>query len=174
VIRLKNNQRGFTLIEVLVVVAITGLLAGGISALVFQVLAGNAQTSAQMTAVKDVEKAIHSITLDVQTAQNVSVNATSTNGFPLNLTWVEWDNTANSVTYSLKDGQLQRRLMVVSLVPPATTTTTTVVVRNINVDETNCNLTAQGALMVNVTSSIGGLRPASETRSFMVISRAAP
>jgi prepilin-type N-terminal cleavage/methylation domain-containing protein len=171
-IQLKNSQRGITLVELLVGLVIAGVLIGGISSAVFQVLAANAQTSAQMTAIKDVEKAVNSITRDVLMAQNV--NATATNGFPLTLKWVEWDNTASNVTYTLQDGQLQRSLTVVSIVPPATTTTTTVVVRNINAAETNCNLTAQGALNVKITASSGGLRPASETRSFMVIPKAAP
>ena len=121
-----------------------------------------------MTAVKEVENAVHRIIRDTQMAQ--SVNATAPNGFPLTLTWVAWNNTSNNVTYSVQNGQLQRNYSLNGGQP-----TKTAVVPHINPDPalTSCNFTS-GVLAFKITATIGGSRPASETRSFEVIPRAIP
>ena len=106
---INKRQRGLTLIELLVALAITGAIAGGISLSIFQTLDYNARGNARMTAVKQVENAIHYIIRDVQMSQLVEPEAfPDDDGFPLILTWVEWDNTVNVITYSIVDNELLR------------------------------------------------------------------
>jgi prepilin-type N-terminal cleavage/methylation domain-containing protein len=106
---INKRQRGFTLIELLVALAISGAIAGGISLSIFQTLDYNARGNARMTAVKQVENAIHYIIRDVQMSQVVEPEALpDADGFPLVLTWVEWDNTENVITYSIVGDELRR------------------------------------------------------------------
>ncbi len=167
--QMNKNQRGLTLIEVLIVIAITGIIIGGITTAIFQVFDVNARSTAHMTAVKEVEKAVHLITRDAQMAQSVNATAPS-GGFPLTLTWVEWNNTSNNVTYSVQDGQLQRSYSVNDGQP-----STTVVIPHLNPDSqmTNCQFSS-GVFAFKITAATGGSSPASETRSFKVVPRSAP
>ena len=95
------SQRGFTLIEILIALAITGLLATGIAALIAQTFNINASSSSRMTALKQIEVAVDRIRVDVQMAQEIAGSAESDPEVFLYLTWKEWDNTSHEVAYSL-------------------------------------------------------------------------
>jgi len=102
-----KNQRGFTLVELLVAIAITGLITGGITMTIFQVFAGNARTSNHMTAVRQVQNAGYWISHDAQMARGVVITGVS--GFPLTLTWTEYvSGDEHQVVYTLVGDQLQR------------------------------------------------------------------
>ena len=86
---INKDQRGFTLIEVIVAVAITGLITGGITMTIFQVFAGNARTSNHMTAVRQVQNAGYWISHDAQMAQSVIPG--DGGEAVLTLAWVGWE-----------------------------------------------------------------------------------
>ena len=100
---ISKKQRGFTLFELLIALAITGAITGGITVSIFQTLNYNARSNARMVAVKQVENVIHYINRDAKMAQIIEpAVAPDPDGFPLVLTWVEWDDNAqNVVTYSI-------------------------------------------------------------------------
>jgi prepilin-type N-terminal cleavage/methylation domain-containing protein len=102
---MNKRQRGFTLIELIIAVAITGAITSGITMSIFQTFNYNARSNARMVAIKQVEEAIHYISRDVQMAQIIEPEPDpDPDGFPLVLTWVEWEtNSQNVVTYSLDD-----------------------------------------------------------------------
>jgi prepilin-type N-terminal cleavage/methylation domain-containing protein len=101
-------RRGFTLVEVLVAIAIGSALSLGILISTFQVVNVNASSNAHMQAVIQVQNAIHYLNRDVQMAQSIQPQGAS--GFPLVLTWTTWSNSdSNQVTYVLSGGNLMRQ-----------------------------------------------------------------
>jgi len=103
---INKNQRGFTLIELIVAVAITGFITGAITMSIFQVINIEARTSNHMTAVKEVQNAGFWVSHDGPMAQVVDDNPPAP--AVLKLTWTEWDNTVHEVTYTLQGTELWR------------------------------------------------------------------
>lgn len=163
-----GSQQGFILIEVVVAIAITGLIGAGITMSAVQVMNVRALSTNHIIAVKQVESAAYWINRDVRMSQGILPGAGS--GFPLNLSWVAWDNTSNNVSYEINDGQLRRRHSV-NGTPPVQTA----IAKYINSDpvSTNCSYSS-GVFTFKVTASVNGFRPSSETRLIQVIPRSAP
>ena len=163
--RNSSRQSGFTLVEVLVGIALTGILSIGITAAIAQIFIVNASSVSRMTAIKEVENAIDSMRVDVQMAQNISRGADQ--GFPLTLSWIDWDNNKFEVTYTLVSGELQRTQMTNNDAAKAATKS---LGNNIASIELN---TPQGTnnLNVTITSLAGDYRTASETRIFEILPR---
>jgi prepilin-type N-terminal cleavage/methylation domain-containing protein len=128
-----KGQRGFTLIELIIAIAIAALITGGISAAIMQILTINVRDSNHMIAVRQVQQAGKEVSKDTLQAQ--SVNATTpSQGFPLTLTWTEWGtNQTHTVNYTLEDmsgglKKLQRKHFDSAL----NSTTTTIVAEYIS------------------------------------------
>jgi prepilin-type N-terminal cleavage/methylation domain-containing protein len=164
---LTNHSRGFTLIETLIALLITGIVSLGVSMSVQQMLTINAMNNTRLTAVKQVENAVHYLSRDAQMAQVVQVASGS--GFPLTLNWTEWDNTTNQVIYSIQNNQMQRSQSLNSGTPQVM-----VAARNIdtNSNQTNCQFSG-GILTGKITAAVSGFKPSTESRSFKIIPRAA-
>jgi len=169
---INKGQKGFTLIEVLVALAVTGLITGSITMVISQVLTGNVRTSNHMTAVRQVQNAGYWISRDAQMAQTVDTGEFS--GFPLTLTWTEYgvDGDEHQVVYTLADNKLQREHYTNRATNPAPDATT-FVADHINTANTSCALDGS-KLTLTVTASIGGFKPASETRVYEVVPRPSP
>jgi len=107
-----KNQRGVTLIELVIAIGITGSIMAGVSNGIFQLITINGDSNAHMTAVKQVENALHWIGRDAQMAQIVDTTTDpdpDVDSFPLTLSWTDWDNIANVVEYEIEEGNLIRR-----------------------------------------------------------------
>ena len=102
-----KSQRGISLIELVIALAITGAITGGITLSIFQTLDYSSRGNARMEAVKQVENAIFWLSRDAQMAQEVTVTA-DPDGFPVTFEWVEWEGDEITVIYSIASGEMTR------------------------------------------------------------------
>ena len=170
---INKNQRGFTLLEVMVVVIITAIVSGGIGTAVLQVINGNTRSSNHMAAVRQVQEAGYWVSHDSQMAQS-SDNGSVVNGFPLTLTWRDFEGGRYDAIYSLLDTpgsslkMLQRSYSV-----NGTIVDNIVVARYIDASSpvlTSCNKTAEEVIILTITAVIGtDSHAASETRVYEII-----
>jgi len=147
--KINKSQKGFTLIELIMVIAITALIIGGITVSIFQLYKVHASTSSRMLAVRQVQNAGHWISRDVQMAQSMVTDESEDTGFPLTLTWTEWEEVdghlvegdEHQVVYTLveEDSELKRSYWVNDNDPDVT-----LVAEYIDQAETSCSLTGGG------------------------------
>lgn len=111
-----DNQKGFTLIEVLVVVAILGMLAPVLSMSIIQVIRGTERNNAKIIALADIEHAASFINQDLNMAQTTDL----VNGAPpidlvdggnVTLNWTDYYDgqaTEHQSLYYVSDTKLKR------------------------------------------------------------------
>ncbi len=80
---MKPGEKGFTVIELLLVVAITGVIIAPLTMATITLLTSPQRTTDQGITVREVQNAGYWISRDVQMAR--SVNPTEPSGFPLTL-----------------------------------------------------------------------------------------
>jgi len=170
------------MIEVVLAIALTGIITGGITMTIFQVFDGNTRTSNHMTAVRQVQNAGYWISHDAQMAQDVELEwqgeTPVDTKFPLNLTWAEWDGTSHQVIYTLENmpggpKQLERQHLTYDAGGNEIGNETTIVAQYINPGVGNTSLRfTDGVLTLTVTAKVGtGSQEASETRVYEITPR---
>ena len=167
---INKDQKGFTLLELLLAFLIGAIIASGITAAIFQVVVGSARTNNHMIAVRQVQSAGYWVSRDAQMAQNVTVGAAS--GFPLTLSWIDSGGKTNQAIYSLENmskgtlKQLQRTFS-----KTGETTKTDIIARFIDSASTSCALN-NGVFTLNVTATVGpSSQRQSETRVYEIVPR---
>lgn len=110
---LKHNSKGFTLAELLISLAIGGMVLAGAGTTFHQLLLTGERNENYVIAVRQVQNAGYFISGDGVMAQEITLGAPS--GFPMTLSWSEWGSGETAtVTYSLSDGNLCRNGAVIA------------------------------------------------------------
>jgi len=154
-----QSQRGFTLIELIAALAIAGLIGLGAAMVTAQVFNQSARNSDYTTASRHTMNAIYWISRDAQMSQTIAPDGAS--GFPLTLSWTQWDNSEHQVIYSIADDRLTRSYSVDGGEPSEI-----LVAQHINsaAENTTCEFT-DGVLTVEITATVGeGTRTLSVTK----------
>jgi prepilin-type N-terminal cleavage/methylation domain-containing protein len=166
-LRLRKDQRGFTFLELMIAVALTGIVASAITGTILYVFNMNLSTANRMAAVRQVRHVGFWVTPDVQMAKNVTRGENQ--GFPFTLTWTEWETgNLHEITYSLEymsssEFKILKREHYDS---GPDSTTTTIVAEYIDPVGTSFMPEAEGdAFIFTVTATVGGQ---SETREYEV------
>ena len=158
------RQKGFTLVEVLVVMAVGGVIMMGIVLAIHQVVWGTDRSNSQVVALTNVAHAARSIKKDLIMTQNTDL----TDGVPqssVTLTWIDYtsfasgnETSSHSSSYTLSGTQLQRTY----------DGTESIVGRNI----TSIGFTQDGRVInVVITATGPGASQRNETLKFSVYRR---
>lgn len=103
---MKQGEKGFTLIEVLVVVFIMALIAGAATMTISQVLGITKNSNDRTTAIRQVQNAGYWISRDSLMAQTVTTDddpGTLELEF-ITLSWTAWeDNDVHKIVYTFED-----------------------------------------------------------------------
>ena len=105
--KLKGNDKGFTLIELVVTVGILGTVIGVMSMTVTQLMIITPKTNDWAIALRQVQNAGYWISRDVLMSENVTFDEP---GAFLALEWNDGDGTHYEVDYVFSDDELRRQL----------------------------------------------------------------
>lgn len=171
---MKNGERGFTLIEMLIGITILFLVGGAGAMATYQLLKGTELSSTHMTAVRQVQNAGYWISHDTRMAQYVTAaNLTLPNFLVLN--WTNGDTQDEfEIVYTLDDvagSTLKNMYRHQSLNGGANVTTFVAQFIDPDVAKTSCQFSS-GRLTLTVTAIIGaGMTEQSETRTYKFVPR---
>jgi prepilin-type N-terminal cleavage/methylation domain-containing protein len=157
--RLNKDQKGFSILELVIAIALAGLITAAITMTVFQVFAMNTRTANRMTAVSQVQHAGKIVSEDILEAQADKIDDTPEGDF-LILGWSAQNSTEiHDIVYTLDGTELWRSESIDGGDPVMTR-----VAEYINPDQTSC-IWADGVLTFTVTATVGD---ESETRVYEV------
>jgi prepilin-type N-terminal cleavage/methylation domain-containing protein len=155
------GKKGFTLVEVLVAMAIGGILIWGTVVAIHQVVLGTARTNSQVVTATDVHHAALYLKRDMQMAQTAYLLG----GTTITLSWTDYTSfegtepQEHSSRYALVGKELRRTYDGI----------TSVVGRDI----TSVSFTlASRVIRVTITSTKGDMAPRSKTLVFSTYMRA--
>jgi len=168
---IQRDQRGLTLVELLIAIVLAGAVTSGITMTIFQVFDTSSRTSNHMIAIRQVQHAGKQVSQDLFQAKHIYTedNPATPELELLTLNWTDWDNVRHGIVYTLEDmpsGEFEilwRRHYINSSLD-----STTKVAEYIDPDQTSC-VPAGGAFNFMVTANVSGQ---SETRVYEVMPRA--
>ena len=97
---MRQNERGFTIIETIVALAIIALIGSAASMTIFQIINCTERSSRHMTAVRQVQNAGYWIGRDAQMTESVATDNLSDTDF-LIMTWTEQDYDGDEIYHSI-------------------------------------------------------------------------
>jgi prepilin-type N-terminal cleavage/methylation domain-containing protein len=173
--RFHHDKRGFTIIEILIALAISGFLAAGIGVAISQIGRVSDVCNSRVVAINQVENAIHYINRDIQQAQKIEINGS---GYWIRLTWVSWvDDSTIQVVYNVDSSRNLMR-QEATTIGGSTNVTTITVARYIDsgskaVTAPDTALTPPEKSWTVQLSAIysSGIKTASETREIKIVPR---
>jgi prepilin-type N-terminal cleavage/methylation domain-containing protein len=161
IIKIKK-QKGYGLIEMVVGLALAGILTTGITTFTVQTITEGARSNNCMQAICQLENAGYWMGRDVQMAENITLGQSA--GFPLQLVWIDSDQNEYQVTFNISGGQINR-----SLIKNGENPIQTLIAQSINPAPSLTNLSYAGGLLTfNVTSTF---RNNNVSRSYQIKKR---
>jgi prepilin-type N-terminal cleavage/methylation domain-containing protein len=164
-----DNQKGFTLLELIIAIAIAALITAGITMAIMQILTINHRASNHMIAVRQVQQAGKEVSKDALQAQPTKIDDDPLGAF-LVLNWTDSQGGNNTVVYTLQtmpsSPALSRLARNHTIDGTVESTAPPVVAEYIDPDQTTCAWNATlGVLVFNVTATVG---TESETRVYEI------
>jgi type II secretory pathway pseudopilin PulG len=156
--RIHRDEKGFSILELVIVILLTGIITAAVTTTFFQVFAMNTRTANHMIAVSQVQQAGKLVSEDMLEAQANMIYDSPGEGKFLKLGWTA-QNSTTVVIYTLENAELWRSETIDDGDP-----TMTRVAEYINPIETSC-VWADGVLTFTVTATVGD---ESETRVYQV------
>ena len=171
---MKQDEKGSTLLELIIAIAIMVLVAGAAQAGIFQIFKITELNSSHMTAVSQVQNAGYWIAHDARMAQGVTTDNLTLPDF-LILSWIEQGSCDEyQLTYTLENmaGSPLTKMLRHQYIN-GVLNTTTLVAQYIDPDSgnTRCEYDS-GILSLNITATMDrGRSMEIETRSYNIVPR---
>lgn len=147
------NQKGFTLVELVIAISIAGSIVVAAAAVIFQLITVPERNSNHMTAYTQVQNAGFSVSRDAVQAYYVKVDGADW----LTLDWVDWEGDTHEIVYTLEDASdgLKELWRTYSYSDNGTPEEETMLVaRYIDPGETNLNW-EENVLTLVITAQVG-------------------
>lgn len=138
-----KGQKGFSLLELLVALAITALISTSITMVISQTFTGSTRSANHMAAVRQVQEAGYWVSYYACSAQNLTITGDS--GFPLILRWFDFGPPCerHKIVFSLSSSGLRGSYYVEDVFDPVKTGQIPVF-EFINPDKTKTNCQVSG------------------------------
>jgi prepilin-type N-terminal cleavage/methylation domain-containing protein len=167
---IQRDQRGFTLVELLIAIFLATIVTGGVTMTIFQVFNTNTRNSSRMIAIRQVQQAGKQVSQDLLQAQHIVPEDNPYTPELLALNWTDWDDVQHEIVYNLEDMpsggfQILWREHYIN----SSLNSTTNVAEYIDPYQTSC-VPAGDAFNFTVTATVAGQ---SETRVYKVRPRSA-
>jgi prepilin-type N-terminal cleavage/methylation domain-containing protein len=172
ILKVNASNRGFTLVEILIAVAIMGILATILSMAITQIVMVNASSNNHMKAITQVENALHYINRDVQEAQTINpINYDLVSGNKLTINWTDWNDNTAEVEYWITNGNLNKK-QTMTPNSGSPTITQSVVASYITAARCDWDSTSK-TFTLKITSVLPGFPNSGEERTLIVRPRSA-
>jgi len=100
---IQRDQRGLTLVELLIAIMLAGAVTSGITMTIFQVFNMNSRTSSHMVAIRQVQHAGKQVSQDLLQAKRIVPENDPGTPELLTLTWTDWDDAQHGIVYTLEN-----------------------------------------------------------------------
>lgn len=188
---INRTQRGITLIELVIAIAIAGLIGSVVVTGVYQIFNLNTRSTNHQIAISQVQNAINSISRDAEQAQQViplttqnigssaitavsnliSFNLTQASPNSLKLRWVDWNNNINVILYTVDTNHNLIRGVYDS---NGALISQSQVASSITTPPNTCTWnTSTKVLTLQIKAIVGTTNTATETRNFQINPRSA-
>jgi prepilin-type N-terminal cleavage/methylation domain-containing protein len=181
-LKIKMDQRGFTLIEILAALAITAVISTIIMVAITQVVVISSSTANRQIAIKQVENGIYYVSRNSHMAQNIiPLNSEGnpitknilTNEIAFDLTidtltisWQDWNVESTYIEYFVDQGDLVQRITI-NKDKPGESISESSIAHHISEATGNWNTEAK-YLTLTLASSVGATGPDVETRTVQI------
>lgn len=119
-VKMHKDQRGFTLLELLITIALTAVITTAVTMAISQVFTGSTRSSNHMILVREVQEAGYWVSLYTYMANDMEI--TSCSGFPLALHWIDFEeNEEHDIVFSLDSSGLRGSYYVDDVLDPVKT-----------------------------------------------------
>ena len=170
-----GNQRGFTLMEIVIASAIIGIISATATTGIYQMINSSVQANNRINAIGQVRSINYWVSHDAQMAQIVVDDDPATTGVTefLTLSWTDWGSSQHRVAYTLEDiagSGLKNLLRTHSI--DGVTSEIGVIAQFIDPTNTSWYEDVDGVLIFTITVSVGsGSHLQNETRVFSIVPR---
>ena len=104
----KNSQQGMALVELLVAVAITGLIVGGLGTAIYMIVTATERGNDEATVLHDIRNPSYWISYDAQMAETTDLVDGAPGVDGVTLEWIDEYADSHSSSYSLSGTELKR------------------------------------------------------------------
>jgi type II secretory pathway component PulJ len=145
----KKKQQGYSVLEIVISLALIGILGVGITGFTIQTFTYSMTSENRMKAMMQVDNAGYWVSRDVQMSANITLGEYA--GFPLELIWTDTDQNEYQVSYTLNGSEIKR-----SVAKNGQENLHTLIAQSINpaINLTNFTFT-DGLLVFKVTATLG-------------------